>query len=242
MVLDVGNTRIKWGVHGEGGWQQRGVMATHGGADSISSWQSLPTPHRIVGSNVAGSAAVAALTDYWKGRGRDIEWVRAPRACCGVVNGYDEPAALGSDRFAALVGAWHRMRRACLVVSAGTAVTLDMLDMQGRFLGGEILPGRQLTLNSLVAGTHALQYANGRVQACPRNTADGLASGVAHMLACAVASASSRLEAMVGIKPGCVITGGDAEWLAEQLNLECSLVPGLVMDGLVRMAEEESCS
>ena len=68
---------------------------------------------------------------------------------CGVRNGYAKPAQLGSDRWAALIAAWHLVQRKCLVVDSGTATTIDTLSGQGEFVGGLILPGVELMQRSL---------------------------------------------------------------------------------------------
>jgi type III pantothenate kinase len=242
LTLDVGNTRIKWGLHGESGWLLHGAMPTRDAQALGLPWRQLDVPDTVIGSNVAGEKAARALTDYWQARGREIEWIHPANECCGVVNGYERTAELGADRWAALVGAWNRMRAACLVVSAGTAVTLDMLNPQGEFLGGQILPGKQLMLDSLVSATHALRQTNGRVRACPRNSPDALASGIANAIVSAVGTAFSGFEAMLGSRPACLITGGDADWLADQLSIDCAVVPALIMEGLLRMAERGAYS
>jgi type III pantothenate kinase len=69
-----------------------------------------------------------------------------------------------------------------------------------------------------------------------------LASGIANAIVSAVGTAFSGFEAMLGSRPACLITGGDADWLADQLSIDCAVVPALIMEGLLRMAERGAYS
>ena len=95
---------------------------------------------------------------------RQPYWVIPKEAQCGVKNGYRNPAQLGSDRWAALIGARAlHGARPVLVVCCGTATTIDLLTAQGQFAGGCILPGVGTMLRSLHEKTAALPDADGRV-------------------------------------------------------------------------------
>lgn len=239
LALDVGNTRIKWGVAEASAWVESGAAEHDLVKKLLLEWDRLPTPDKIIGGNVAGETRIATLTNYWHARGHEISWIKPGVMSCGVVNNYEQPEQLGTDRWAALIGAWYKEQRPCLVVSAGTAMTMDMLDARGRFIGGQILPGKRLMLESLVSGTHALEAVAGQVKECPLNTADAMASGVAGALASSIESSFHRLESWAGSEPACLITGGDADWLARQLKIACRVEAGLVLDGLLKISEEE---
>jgi type III pantothenate kinase len=200
----------------------------------------MQNPDRVIGCNVAGESWASQLTVYWRRREVAVTWIHASAQSCGVSNRYEQPDQLGTDRWAALIGAWSKIQGPCLVVSAGTAMTIDALDDQGRFIGGHILPGRRLMRESLVAGTHALTNGGGMVKDFPRNTADAMASGIANALASSIETAFHRLESVATRKPICLVTGGDAEWLAGLLHVESEIEPKLVLAGLLKMAEEEA--
>lgn len=239
LALDVGNTRIKWGLADASAWIESGAIEHHFSERLQHDWDRLLAPDKIIGSNVAGENQIVGLTEYWRNRGLEITWIKSSVMSCGVTSNYEQPAQLGTDRWAALIGAWHKERRPCLVASAGTAMTIDMLDAQGRFMGGQILPGRRLMQECLVAGTHALAAETGQVKEYPLNTADATATGIANALVSPIESAFHRLESRTRAKPACLIAGGDAAWLAGQLNIACQVEAGLVLDGLLIMAEEE---
>ena len=91
---------------------------------------------------------------------------------CGVRSSYVDPAALGPDRWAALIGAWHLTGGACVVVNAGTTMTVDALNGEGVFLGGCIVPGAALMREALARDTANLALrAGARVVSEPVNKA-----------------------------------------------------------------------
>lgn len=242
LTLDIGNTRIKWGISDALAWIDSDAIEHHHVKKLLPEWDRLPTPDKVIGCNVAGESQIVGLAQYWRTRGLEISWVKSSAMSCGVANQYEQPGQLGADRWAALIGAWNKVHRPCLVVSAGTAMTIDMLDAKGRFIGGQILPGKRLMQESLVSRTHALEAEVGQVKECPLNTADAMASGIAGSLVLPIESAFRRLESWAGSEPACLITGGDADWLAGQLQIECRVEGRLVLDGLLKMAEEENQS
>ena len=240
LLLDVGNSRVKWALVQAGEWIAEGAAGHDERARLFDAWDRFPPPARAVACNVAAEARSGPISAYWRARGVPLQWLQAARQCAGVRNLYAPPDRLGSDRWAALVGAWGRLRQACLVVSAGTAVTIDALNGRGEFIGGMILPGKRLMQASLSAGTHALQDVAGQSVDFPRNTPDAMASGIATALACAVHKAHQRLSASGPQSPPCLLSGGDAGWLAEQLPFGAIIAPRLVLEGLLIMTREDA--
>src|SRR5437764_8807206 len=111
LVLDLGNSRMKWGLYGPRGWMSVGVTPnTEIGTLSLRDWQNLPRPVRAVGVNVAGEAArvrVEGQLTRWR---LPMEWLHASSAAAGVTNRYARPAQLGPDRWASPVAARPRAR------------------------------------------------------------------------------------------------------------------------------------
>jgi acetyl-CoA C-acetyltransferase len=118
----------------------------------------------------------------------------------GVINRYQQPERLGADRWAALIAARHRQAGPQLVVSAGTALTADMLDAQGVFLGGIIAPGLRLMQQSLAAGTAGLPLSPGQYAEWPRDTAEAIATGKADIVLVTLAG-RPRSEGSSGTVP-----------------------------------------
>lgn len=243
LAIDSGNTRIKWGLHDGSGWLKQGVVAQGKSAPLAllgQEWQGLPEPARIVISNVAGEPARATLSGLFSGWQAAPQWISASAFQCGVRNYYADPSQLGSDRWAALIAAWGQQRCGCLVVNAGTAMTVDALSDTGEFLGGIIVPGLDLMQKALVTNTASLGSKKGEFQDYPDNTADAIASGAMQALAGAVERMSTSLAATLGHVPDCIISGGAAQLLQPRLNLSARVVDNLVLEGLVLIAAEVS--
>src|SRR4051794_4010477 len=138
LVIDAGNSRVKWGLHGPQGWIAFGATANSDvGTLSLRHWQNLPRPSRVIGVNVAGEAMRMRIEPQLARWRVTPQWLAATPAAGGVTNSYASPGQLGADRWAALVAARQRVLAAAaesaqapaaIVVNAGTAVTVDALD------------------------------------------------------------------------------------------------------------------
>lgn len=231
LCLDCGNSRLKWGMRQDGDWLATGACA-HAEIGQLAA--SLPAgclPQQAIGCNVAGTDRAGQIE---AALGLTIDWITAKRAQCGVINGYDIPARLGTDRWAALIGARALHRGAALVVLAGTATTIDVLDAGGQHQGGLILPGIDLMTRALATGTARLPLAEGEYRRLPRNTHDAIASGAIQ----ATLGAIQRMYAALPAEPEavCLLAGGAADGLQAHLGLPCRRIDTLVLEGLACIA------
>src|SRR5262245_56841208 len=138
LAIDAGNTRIKWGLRDGDAWQSRGAVPTPEAGSLGREWPDAVKGARAIASNVAGPGARAAIEAACAARGLAVSFITSEKSRLGVTNGYRDPAQLGTDRWAALVAVHHAMRGNKVVVNAGTALTIDALAADGRFLGGLI--------------------------------------------------------------------------------------------------------
>ena len=247
LAIDAGNSRTKWAVFGWGGEKlDSGVWANDTlEGDTPSSWLSC---HRIIISNVAGLTVSRILQEKVKEMASAVHWLRASPAAAAVINQYENPEMLGTDRWAAVVGAWHLHKTACLVVNAGTALTVDALiadaaGARGFFLGGSITPGLQLMKKSLQQETHGVKQLDGTMQPFPGNTGDAVHSGSLYALAGVVQAMAGNLEQRVGEPARIVLAGGDAELLRQALSWfnmhnQMEIVDDLVLKGLFHIERE----
>jgi type III pantothenate kinase len=253
LAIDIGNTRLKWALYAEPSPGSEPLAQDAVYLETIDTlaelqWRGLAAPAAMLGSNVAGDAVrrrVEEQLELW-----DIEprWIVPGAHAAGVTNGYDHPTRLGADRWAALVGArWHALHcaatagepvRPALVVMVGTAVTVDSLDADGRFLGGLIMPGFGLMLRALEQGTAGLKVPTGDVVDFPTNTSDALMSGGAHALAGAIERIHRRLVAHCGAEPLRLMTGGAAVKMAPITDLPFETIDSLIFDGLLALQAE----
>ena len=239
LAIDAGNSRIKWGVHADGSWQVQGWIATPRVARLAGVWAKLESPDLVIAANVAGTRVARALAAAARRFGRRIRFVRSAAAQCGVKSSYEHPAQLGADRWSALIGARHLHRGACVVVNAGTTVTVDALTADGVFLGGMIVAGADLMRGALARGTARLRPRRGRFAFFPARTADAIESGAVNALAGAVERMLRFMHQAGQAAPLTVISGGTARLIAPQLNGAVEVVDNLVLEGLVRIALEK---
>ena len=233
LCIDSGNSRIKWGLHDDGRWLEAGVIA-HADADQLASLiHRLPPATRIMLANVAGDAALASVRQALVERRSAVHEVKSASEAGGVVNLYEVPGQLGVDRWCALLGARSLTLAPCVVVMAGTATTIDTLDAEGRFLGGDILPGIGLMLRSLAHGTAGLPFAEGHYTSLPRCTDDAIVSGVIEAQAGAIERVHARLAAAGG---NCLMSGGYAEQIGPHLVIPYRLAQNLPLEGLKQLA------
>src|SRR5688572_12739967 len=136
LAIDAGNSRIKWGVHTDGSWEVQGWVETPRAARLGRAWAELEPPDAVIATNVAGSRVAMAVGSAARRFKRRVRLVRSTALQCGVRNSYERPEQLGPDRWAALIGARGLHGGACVVVGAGTTLTVDALTAEGVFLGG----------------------------------------------------------------------------------------------------------
>lgn len=239
LAIDAGNTRIKWGLYDGQAWLAHGQCAHSAIHELERALDKLPTLQKIVLSNVAGAQLQAMLEHSLARYAISVQRVTARASQCGVRNAYAAPARLGTDRWAALIGAHHLGARTALVVNAGTAITMDTLH-QGDFLGGIILPGYRMMGNMLQQGTAGLvMNDSGKFSVWPDNTADALESGRILAITGAAALLRAQLAQHAGSTPELIVSGGDGAHLAAYLPQPLRLVENLVLEGLRIIAHEE---
>ncbi|MGH8530087.1 MAG: type III pantothenate kinase [Nevskiales bacterium] len=163
------------------------------------------------------------------------------RECCGVKNSYADPSRLGVDRWLAIIAAHHRALSsgggpAC-VVSAGTAVTFDMVDENGQHLGGLIAPGVGSQRRYLLGATGMVrpQAEIAGLDWLGSSTEQALAYGTAHSVLGLIERASSA-AARKHPTMRWLISGGEAESLLPHLPSHWEHAPLLVFEGLARVA------
>jgi len=239
LAIDAGNSRIKWGVHEDGSWRAQGWLATARAARLARAWASLEAPDSALAANVAGARVARAIVAASSRIGRRVRFIASAAAQCGVRNAYAEPRQLGPDRWAALIGARAIHAGPCVVVSAGTTLTVDALDAEGVFLGGMIVPGMELMRDALTRNTAALRPRAGRFAFFPARTADAIESGAINALAGAVERMLRFMREAGQVEALTVVSGGAAPLIARQLNGAVEVVDNLVLEGLVRIALEK---
>lgn len=232
LLIDAGNTNIKLAWVTGGHWSPVASMPVNCACEL--NFAEYGPVQKVWASNVAGDEVAQQIARACAERGFPLQFIKAKGEQCGVRNGYKLPNQLGSDRWAALIAAWHHVRSACLVVNSGTATTIDALSERGEFIGGLILPGMELMQRSMTAATALPELAEGGYAHFPLNTADAIYSGAIQASCGAIQRQHELLDAAVPVLLG----GGAAHLLMPHLALRVEMMDNLVLQGLLIIAKE----
>ena len=251
LAIDAGNSRVKWGwLEAEDSRPLASPVRWHSiatvsliefaaSSDHVNPFSvTHEDPERIIISNVAGDGAHQLLVNWTSIFDAEPLWLHGEHERCGVTNRYERPEVLGPDRWAALVAARTLHNGPSLVVNAGTATTVDMLDAEGVFLGGAILPGVELMRFVLHEHTGRLPIQEGSYREAPKNTLDAIETGCRHAQAGAVERMYRVFREMGGM-PLCIVGGGAGRALVDQLTMPRRYVENLVLEGLAHIAVSE---
>jgi type III pantothenate kinase len=241
-LLDLGNSRLKLAPWQPGTGLGAVQAFAHGGADfapSLQRWAAgLQAFDTCWLASVAAPALTAAVAEAAASGGTPVHRARSQPARAGVRIAYAEPSHLGVDRFLALLAARARGADAWLLVSAGSALTVDLLDDTGEHLGGVIAPSAGHMREALAARFPALTVAGGEAVGFACDTADALASGSFGAVAGLVERCHRQATQRLGSPPRLLISGGGAQSLAAALPLPSELAPSLVLEGLAVYAAQ----
>lgn len=222
LLIDIGNTNIKWGVSDQSGFRFLGVEKR---SEDCLRKIIQPAYENIRVSNVADPELESLFAGYSR-----VKFAHTEKICTsGLINGYRSPEQLGVDRWLAMKAAWHESATACIVIGCGTAITIDQVDATGQHLGGLIFPGLHMMRNALSRETNALPSVTGNDISSGRllanNTVDAIAQGT-------VLGIKALLEMQMNTEQGVFLTGGDAGLVARLLNQAVNVDAHLVLKGL----------
>lgn len=236
LAIDAGNTRVKWGLRVDADWIARGAIATADAGKLGGDWPRLPAGTQAIASNVGGPALRDRLAEACARHGLALAVIASRREQLGVTSDYRDAGQLGTDRWAALVAAHHGQHANQVVVMAGTALTVDALRADGRFLGGLIVPGPALMRAALDRGTAQLRLTEGAFDAFPKSTPDAITTGSLLAAAGAVAGMVAAMREAGTAPTRLLLSGGAARVIAAHLPLPAVLDDNLVLDGLALIA------
>lgn len=251
LLADVGNSRIKLarlddfaGGSGLPTVARRQDLDSRGfHPDNLERWllATAPGPAVILVASVYEAAATrleATVAEISATKHRPVRQRRIGHLDLPLTVALDEPHQVGIDRLAAAAAASlvKPAGQSAVVVDCGTAVTVDMVAADGRFLGGAILPGPALMARALAEGTSKLPAVaaliGGDLPTMPgRSTQAAIAAGIGHGIRGAVARLVAEARAASGDAPVTILTGGWAEAVRDVLP-DAIVIPDLVLTGI----------
>jgi type III pantothenate kinase len=241
MLVDIGNTRIKWGVAKDSKiiCGQPLVRQHLGHNELLTCWKNISAPACMAVSCVSSIESFELVRTVAASLWPDIEIVSAQTQeyAFGVRNAYIDTEKLGVDRWLALIAVRQHYQGYACIVDCGTAITIDLMDAAGCHLGGLIAPGLMLMKSSLAKGTEALMFDKKKYPIGLANTTD------AAIYTGTLWSVIGLIEHIINKQPEfatLILTGGDADLIAEQLKYQSIVDADLVLRGLeILLAENQ---
>jgi type III pantothenate kinase len=233
LLVDVGNTRLKWCVAGPEGLGEVRSAAHDGAPASCLARAGLPRIETAWVAHVmkpAEEAAIAAAVREHAGVAPGF--ARTHKEFMRLRVAYEDPARLGVDRWLTMLGLWQQGASAFCVAGAGTALTFDAVDDHGHHLGGLIAPGLA-TAQAAIAGATRFEIRPGArtyEEGLGRDTEGCVRQGALH------ACVGLIERAVRGLPGGRFLTGGDAPALVPHLGREWQERPNAVLEGLLAFA------
>ncbi|MCL6619653.1 type III pantothenate kinase [Thermomonas hydrothermalis] len=235
-LFDLGNTRLKWAPLQADGQLGPVTASPHGDGDA---WlQTLPQGQLACIASVAAPERRLALLDALLPRFECLVQVSSEAALGPLRIAYADPARLGVDRFLAMLGQCDG--RPMLLVGVGTALTLDLVDGEGRHRGGRIAPAPDLMRQALHARATQLPPSGGRFVPFADTTEDALASGCLGAALGLIEHSLQAARAELGVQPQLRVHGGGVAalrpWLPEHVVVADAVLVGLARWHALRIA------
>jgi len=233
LLIDIGNTRIKWQQRDDKDIKLTGSILVEEFMDI--DFSTIKTVEKIIISNVNHSIVMDKLKEIFsKFKCPVIE--ASSDSNKYLINDYEDIKSLGIDRWVAALGAWKLYQRPLLIINAGTAITVDLIDLdkkdKAHFRGGMILPGIAISLAVLNNSTNLINTEIGKSQYPSLNTKDAVTTGIMTSIQGAVNLVCRELPSSLPI----LLTGGDANLIYEQSEDDwksrIKLEDNLIFEGL----------
>lgn len=244
LALDVGNTNITIGCIEDGDIAHVFRISTNSArtadeyAVQINNMLAFNCIDRKSISGAVISCVVPPLTSVCFNAVKLLTGINAVVVGAGIKTGLniliEDPAQLGADMVAVGVGAMSTYTPPVIIVDMGTATKMFVLDKNGNFLGGAILPGIALSMDALAAGTSQLPRVplEAPSKAISANTIDCIKSGVVLSAASAIDGMAERFEAELGEKAQIIATGGLSGAVYRHCKSKIVHDPNLILRGL----------
>jgi len=223
-LFDLGNSRFKCAPLGDEGCGAVQIL------DHPAEFN-LPQGQIAWVASVADPAKTTEFVQQLQHRFQQVKCVR-PRVHCLELNLAAAPETFGVDRFLALL-AVAELKKSCLVVGIGTALTIDLIDHTGQHYGGRIAPSPDTMRQLLAQRAVQLPASGGQYVEWANNTADALASGCLGTALALIERSYVQAEQQLGCRPDLILHGGGTPALKPLLP-DATYRPALVLEGLAR--------
>lgn len=257
LTIDIGNSRIKWAL-----WQAEKIIARGAACYELNKiaeafdqlFSAIEKPSQVFAVCVAGNEIPRVLSEWVKQKWqRQVDYLKTEKHYKNITNAYDQPEQHGADRWAAIIAGFQRFPgSAVCVISAGTAITFDLINKDGRHLGGYILPSYLTMHAALMADTAnvtselTMQFkqnnnSSNNVSTIPDNTNDAVNQGLHKLLQAGIREFCQLAQQTMAGPVQIIITGGFAKTILSYPGMpEMIFEPDLVMQGLYNIMQHNT--
>jgi len=250
LLLDLGNSRLKWALYHDGESVRSGASSYDENETGvlIDRLNTLDLKPDVCGLVSTGRDGVVTALKRWVDERWSLQLHQAytQKKDLDITNSYENPDNMGTDRWLAMVAAKQISQQRCAVLDAGTAITLDLLDESGVHIGGWIVPGIEMMKNMLSLATARIGLSNKRYSqslGLGQSTSSCIETGLEAVLQGFI----SQTQAVL-IKHGInavFLTGGDAPVFSTSITrtplLKFNNEPELVLKGLNHWLSQHTC-
>lgn len=244
LLFDIGNSAIKWTEFTESGFGP--IKRSRRCDENLNSlfenqMSHYEKPEVVLVSNVAGAELESQLTKCCEALwGLQPVYLRVGARVAGVENSYDDVTQLGIDRWLVIVAAWCRFQAPVCVIDCGTAITVDLIDASGKYIGGYISPGLALMNNALARHTSKLdEFSDYKAElSAGTNTRDCISSGIQYAIKGMITTILDTHLMESKKAAHCVITGGGADEISKLIDRDMETDPYLLFSGMLKLGDE----
>jgi len=247
IAVDIGNTNIDIGLFLEG--EEQFIKSIPGQSrtkltDCLkSAWQKIPIAESSKDKKRNGVIVVSSVKPTWtkliqqivKDNLGEKVYIVGKDIPLPMTLWVDEPGKVGTDRVVSAAAAYAVVEDAVVVADFGTAVTIDLVDENGVFLGGVICPGFEISAKALQENTAQLPRTKVSKPKAPygKNTTEAINCGLYYSAIGTLEEVIRRYAEKIDKWPQTVITGAAARTIKDDCNFIDSFVPNLVVKGIV---------
>ena len=247
IAIDIGNTNIDIGLFLDG--KEEFIKSIPGGSRAKltnclkSAWERIPVLESSKENKRDGVIVVSSVKLAWTNIIKEIVQISLDEEILIIGKDIplpmqlwvDEPDMVGTDRVISAAAAYDVVGDAVVVADFGTAVTIDLVDHNGIFLGGVICPGFEISAKALRDYTAQLPNIKITKPKAPygKNTVDAINCGLYYSIVGALQEIIRRYAEKFGKWPQTIITGSGAKVIAGDCEFIDNYVPNLVVKGIV---------
>ena len=246
LLIDVGNSTIAWGTELQGEILSIDNFKYHKD-DIVSQLQESiklsEKPSAVLLSCVASDEIINMLKQWAEEQWQlDIWQAAVTTHFKQLENSYADVQQMGVDRWLAMIAAWEKHKKALCIVDCGTALTIDIINDEGKHLGGYIAPGVEMMQQALISNTDRIKVPVSKnvTITCAKDTQSAINNGASLALISMIDRSVEIYKQQLKKEPMCIITGGMAEQIKPLLNTQFELEKELVLRGLAIMYRAKS--